>query len=296
MNGWLLIDKKSGIGSAATVYMVRGLLGTKKIGHLGTLDPLATGILPLAVGEATKLVDIAIQGDKIYEFEVTFGTATDTDDSCGAVIQQSQLIPSVREIEAILPKFMGEIWQIPPNYSAIKVGGKRAYNLAKKGKTVNLLPRKVSVDELSIIYASDDCKKIGMRVRCSKGFYVRSLARDLGETLGSCAHISVLRRLKTGNFWVNDAINVAKLTEIVHNVAPSSELLFPLCKGIPDSVPVLEVDGSGEERIRNGLWVRLSHGDCGLCVVRSSASSRIVALGVCCNGCFNPKRGFCIYD
>jgi len=217
IHGWVILDKPSGITSAHAVAKVKRMLRPEKIGHAGTLDPLASGILPLALGEATKTVPYMMDAEKTYGFTVIWGVQTDTDDSEGQVVARSENRPKKEDILYILPDFMGDIQQLPPNYSALKVDGKRAYELAREGKEVELKPRQVTVHSLELV--DYDAEKASFICRCSKGTYVRSLARDIGLKLGCLGHISVLRRLAVGHFTENHAISLEVLHEMVHNGA-----------------------------------------------------------------------------
>ncbi|MDX1975162.1 MAG: tRNA pseudouridine(55) synthase TruB [Rickettsiales bacterium] len=214
INGWIILDKPSGISSAYAVGKVKRLLRPKKIGHAGTLDPLASGILPLALGEATKTVSYMMDARKSYQFTVTWGAQYDTDDCNGEPIEQSNQRPTREAIEAILPRFSGSIEQIPPLYSAIKVNGKRAYALARAGELPELKSRQITVYSLRITDHHID--KTTFICDCSKGTYIRSLARDMGQILGCFGHITALRRLQVGHFLEKDAISLENLEEMVH--------------------------------------------------------------------------------
>ena len=203
LNGWILIDKPLNIGSTQVVSKLKWALSPKKIGHAGTLDPLATGLLPIALGHATKLIPFVMDGQKIYDFQITWGAETETDDKEGAFTQTTSNRPTKEEVEKILPTFIGTIDQLPPAYSAIKVDGKRAYSMARAGLAVSLNPRPVQIDSLSLLRFSD--VSADFRVICGKGTYVRSLGRDIGRALGCLGHISVLRRVACGPFDVKDA-------------------------------------------------------------------------------------------
>ncbi len=216
-NGWLILDKPTGISSAQAVNKVKKLLKPKKIGHAGTLDPLASGVLPLALGEATKTISHMVDKGKSYAFTVTWGEARDTDDAEGRVINTSPNRPKQGEIEAILPRFKGKITQVPPIFSAIKVAGGRAYDLARAGETVELKPRMVEVSDLTI--ASHSTDKTSFICYCGKGTYIRSLARDMGQLLGCFGYVSILRRLSVGKFNENNAISLEILEELVHKGA-----------------------------------------------------------------------------
>lgn len=204
INGWLVIDKPLDIGSTTVVSKLKWALTPQKIGHAGTLDPLATGVLPIALGYATKLIPFVMDGQKTYDFQVTWGAETTTDDRAGSVVQSSLSRPTVSDIESVLSRFTGVIDQEPPAYSALKINGKRAYDLARSGQAVILKKRPVRIDSLTLLKHDGDTSDF--RVVCGKGTYVRSLGRDIGRLLGCLGHISVLRRLTCGPFSINQAL------------------------------------------------------------------------------------------
>ncbi len=190
LHGWVNLDKPLGMTSTQAIGRIRRFTDAQKLGHAGTLDPLATGILPIALGEATKTIPFVQDSDKVYQFTVAWGTATTTDDREGHVINRSDKRPTRAQIEALLPRFMGEIEQIPPQFSAIKIDGQRAYNLARAGEQVDIKPRTVEVYGLTLLAMNDDSAQF--ELACSKGTYVRSIARDMGAILGCFGHVSVL--------------------------------------------------------------------------------------------------------
>ncbi len=227
MNGWVNLDKPLGITSAQAVAKAKWLLyqlpqkdGIKnkiKIGHAGTLDPMASGILPLAVGKATKTVQYMMDAEKSYEFTVTWGQERATDDAEGEVTANSDKRPSEAEILAIITQFTGNIQQVPPNYSAIKLGGRRAYDLARTGQDVEIKPRQVFVKSLEIIQTTNNHQLTTSFIcHCGKGVYIRSLARDMGRILGCYGYISTLRRTRVGKFNENNAISLEMLENMVH--------------------------------------------------------------------------------
>lgn len=223
MHGWLILDKPSGITSAQAVHKVKKLLKPKKIGHAGTLDPLASGVLPLALGEATKTIPYMVDKHKSYRFTVAWGEERDTDDSEGGVKNISKNRPKESEISDILVHFRGKIMQIPPIFSAIKVAGERSYALARAGEAIELKPREIEVGSLTLeSYTPDTATFI---CHCGKGTYIRSLARDMGQLLGCFGYVSKLRRLSVGKFSENDAISLDYLAEIVHKDAPLTKVL-----------------------------------------------------------------------
>ncbi len=254
MHGYLIIDKPIGITSAHCVGKVKRLLrelglGKLKIGHGGTLDPLATGVLPLAIGEATKTISYVLTGDKAYDFTIRWGVATDTLDSEGAVTATRDIRPTAAQITAALPAFTGAISQIPPAYSALKVDGARAYDLARAGETVELAPREVIIDTLDLVNTLD-LDHAAFHVACGKGTYVRSLARDISAALGTLGHISALRRTQAGPFGLNQAISLEKLAEISHKDGLQTVLL-PLAT-VLDDIPAVAVTAGEARKIRNG--------------------------------------------
>lgn len=215
INGWLIIDKPINTGSANVVSRLKRLLHPERIGHAGTLDPLATGVLPIALGSATKTVPFVMDGKKTYVFEVTWGAQTETDDREGAVIFTSSLRPSREDVEKIIPSFTGTILQTPPAYSALKVNGKRAYSLARKGQEVTLFARPVQIDSLRILSHTNEATVF--EAVCGKGTYIRSLGREMGEKLGCYGFISSLRRTKCGPFDVKNAILLENFEKEVYN-------------------------------------------------------------------------------
>lgn len=213
LNGWLNIDKPINYSSAKVVAIIKRILNVKKVGHGGTLDPLATGVLPIAINKATKTAEKMMNFDKEYLFEITFGELRTTCDAEGEVIETNSKIPTSDEIINILPKFIGNIKQIPPVYSAIKVNGKRAYDLARSNVAVELKERDVKVYELKFLGFTNE-KTAKFSVKCGKGFYVRSLAVDLSKAVGTLGYISYLRRLSVGLFNENNILTIEKVKEL----------------------------------------------------------------------------------
>lgn len=210
INGWIVLDKPVGMTSTQAVGKVRWLFQAQKAGHAGTLDPLATGVLPIALGEATKTVPYAVDGMKAYRFTVRWGGETDTDDAEGQVVNSSEERPRREAIEALLPDFHGEIQQTPPQYSAIKIQGERAYDLARSGETVALEPRPVVIERLSLVDVPDADTAV-FEAECGRGTYVRALARDMGRRLGCFGHVTQLRRTRVAAFRAENAVGVADL-------------------------------------------------------------------------------------
>ena len=253
VHGWIVVDKPSGISSTSVVNRVRRHLNAQKAGHGGTLDPLATGVLPIALGEATKTVNYALHGDKAYRFTVRWGQATETDDAEGEVTETSDRRPSDDEIERALPGFTGLIRQVPPRYSAIKIDGERAYDLAREGEQVEIPVREVEVLDFQYLGANDADHGAFM-VECGAGTYMRSLARDLAKTLGTVGHIADLRRLAAGCFTEEDAISLEEIenSSITH---AREQLLLPVEAAL-DDIPALTLTTAEAQRLRLGQSVR----------------------------------------
>lgn len=254
IHGWLVIDKPGGMTSAQVVSRVKRTLDAAKAGHGGTLDPMATGILPIALGEATKTVSYIMDGTKRYRFTITWGDATDTDDAEGAVIESCALRPSEADIQAVLSEFVGSIEQTPPAYSAIKIDGKRAYELARTGQKVELKSRHVRIDAFTFIGAPDPDHG-EFEVTCGKGTYVRSLARDIARRLGTLGHISSLRRIAAGPFDESGAISLESLETLVHS-APASDYLLAVETAL-DDIPALILNAAQADHLRHGRPVRV---------------------------------------
>ena len=260
VHGWLILDKPLGLTSTQALGRVRRLLGGKKAGHGGTLDPLATGILPLAFGEATKLIPYVMDGDKEYEFSVCWGECRATDDAEGVVTATSPVRPTEAQIRAALPAFVGVISQKPPAFSAIKVQGERAYDLARAGETVDLAAREVTIYNLELLEITD-ADHATFRASCGKGMYVRSLARDLAAMLGTCGYVSALRRTKVGPFTLKTATTMEKLEALSADNAAATALL-PL-KAALWSIPTLVLTAHEAHTLRSGqtVLIRPQHGD-----------------------------------
>ena len=290
ISGWIVIDKPAGVTSTAVVSKLRWALDAKKAGHAGTLDPAATGVLAVAFGEATKTVPYVTDAMKCYRFLVRFGAATTTDDAEGEVIETSAARPSDAEIEAALPAFRGDIQQVPPQFSAVKVDGERAYDLAREGERMELAARPLFVESL-ILIGRPDADTAEFEMVCGKGGYVRSIARDLGRALGCLGHVQWLRREWAGPFSVTDA----QTLETVERLARTPELdalVQPLEIGLED---LTEVRATAEGA------VRLSHGNPGMVIatgvefgeeVWASYEGRPVAVGRYMGGELHPARVF----
>jgi tRNA pseudouridine55 synthase len=204
VNGWVVLDKGVGMTSTHAVAVVKRALNAKKAGHAGTLDPLASGILPIALGEATKTVPFVMDGQKSYVFTVAWGVETETDDAEGRPVQATNTVPEREAVEALLPQFTGLIEQVPPRFSAVKIQGERAYDLARDGEVVDLKPRQAQVDRLALV--AHDGERSVLEADCGKGTYVRALARDLGRALGCLGHVAALRRTRVGPFGESEAV------------------------------------------------------------------------------------------
>ena len=295
IHGWLVFDKPQGMTSTQAVSRVRHLYGAQKAGHAGTLDPLATGVLPIAFGEATKTMPFAVGGNKQYRFTVRFGAATATDDAEGAIVATSAVRPTRAEIEAALPGFVGEISQVPPRYSALKVAGARAYDLARDEEEFELAPRPALIESLKLVDMpdSDHCL---IEARCGKGTYVRALARDLGHSLGSAAHITELRRTRVGPFDEEAAISLAKLEQLGHSAAGRDALVSVLqpVETALDDIPALAISGWDAARLKRGQPVLLRGRDAPILKGPVYATSRgtLVAVGEVSQGELRPTRVF----
>jgi tRNA pseudouridine55 synthase len=290
IDGWLVIDKAAGVTSAQVVAKARWAMGAQKAGHAGTLDPLATGVLAVAFGEATKTVPYVTDALKAYRFTVRWGETTDTDDAEGRVIATSAARPTDEAIRAALPGFTGEIMQVPPQYSAVKVDGERAYALAREGETLNLAARPLWVDSLEMVERPDSDHAV-LEMVCGKGGYVRSVARDLGAALGCGAHVTALRRLWSGPFDAEDAISFAQIDELRDSGALESHLL-PVATGL-DDIPALAVPAAAAAQLRQGRPTPVAGGD-----LRygdeawASLDGEPVAIGVYRGGDLHPSRVF----
>ena len=287
VNGWIILDKPYAMTSTQAVSRLKYLYNAKKAGHAGTLDPLASGILPVAFGEATKTVPFVQDGEKSYRFTVRWGAETTTDDLEGTVTQTSELRPEPAEILAQLPRFIGEISQVPPAFSAIKVDGERAYDLARAGETVELAARTISVHDLRLISSNAD--EAVIEADCGKGTYVRAIARDLGRALGCFGHVSALRRTRVGPFSEADAIDLDLLTNEPDSRAAS---LLNVEAGLLQ-VPCVVVDSTLAARLRRGQSIILRGRDAPVeGVVYASCGGVPVAFGEVACGEMQPSRVF----
>lgn len=290
IHGWLVVDKPAGISSNAVVNKVRWAMDAKKAGHAGTLDPEATGVLAVALGEATKTVPYITDALKAYVFTVRLGQATNTDDAEGEVILESEVRPSDEDIQAALAQFTGDIMQVPPKFSAVKIDGERAYKLARDGEDVEIAARPLWVEEL-VMVSRPDADHVTLEMTCGKGGYVRSIARDLGAALGCHGHVRNLRRIWSGPFDAEDGVTI----ELIEELAKTGELdayLRPLEEGLQD-LPELKASAEGATRLKHGnpgmvLASDVEYGD----EAWASYEGKAVAVGTYRSGELHPSRVF----
>lgn len=318
VSGWIIFDKPKGMGSTDAVSKIKWLFNAEKAGHAGTLDPLASGLLPIALGEATKTVPYVMDGTKIYRFTVAWGEERATDDLEGGVTHNSDKRPSQEEILALLPKYTGVIQQIPPQFSAIKIAGERAYDLAREGTVVDIPAREVEIDRLDLV-SMPDADHAEFEVECSKGTYVRSLARDMGRDIGCYGHISDLRRIEVAPFNEEDFVTLAELEAAWPPFPPKSEdaegddtdveaitipaprrdfsaidaLLIDTGAAL-DCLPQMALSDDQAQRVRLGNPVVLRGRDAPVeadeaCV---TVKGKLLAIGYVEQGQFKPKRVF----
>lgn len=290
IHGWLVVDKPAGISSNAVVNKVRWAMDAKKAGHAGTLDPEATGVLAVALGEATKTVPYITDALKAYEFTVRLGQATNTDDAEGEVIAESDARPTDEDIRAALGQFTGDIMQIPPKFSAVKIDGERAYKLARDGEDVEIAARPLWVEEL-VFLERPDPDHVTLQMTCGKGGYVRAIARDLGAALGCHGHVRELRRIWSGPFDAEDGVSM----DLIEELAKTGDLdayLRPLEEGLQD-LPELIANLDGATRLRHGnpgtvLTSDVDYGD----EAWASFEGKAVAVGIYRAGELHPSRVF----
>ncbi|MGZ9409656.1 MAG: tRNA pseudouridine(55) synthase TruB [Methylocystis sp.] len=286
VDGWLALDKPVGLTSTQAVSRLKRIYNAQKAGHAGTLDPLASGILPVAFGEATKTVPFVQDGEKAYRFTVHWGVETDTDDADGRGVRESAVRPERAAIEVLLPQFVGEILQTPPQFSAIKIAGERAYDIAREGELVDLKPRVVKIRSLTLIDASRDDATFVME--CGKGAYVRAIARDLGRVLGCFGHVTALRRTRVGPFVEDDAYTLDE----IENQNMAAEALLSVEAGLAE-LPCVVVDRDMAARLRRGGSVILRGRDApheGS--VYAACGGVPVAFGELVQGALAPARVF----
>jgi tRNA pseudouridine55 synthase len=252
-NLWLNINKPANFSSAKVVSIIKKITKAQKVGHAGTLDPLATGVLPIAINKATKTAQYITDHDKKYYFEITWGEFRDTDDAQGKVIKSSILRPKTAQIIALLPKFIGLIKQVPPQFSAVKVNGRKAYQSARNNEFIELKPRAVAITQIQLL--ENNAYYAAFEISCSKGTYIRSFAKDLALDLGVCGYISVLKRLKVGSFLIEDTISLDKLKNIV-NYGTLGDLL-PL-RDVLNFICEVELDDYDALKIKNGQIIQFN--------------------------------------
>ncbi len=296
VHGWVVLDKPSGMTSTHAVSIVKRLFTAKRAGHAGTLDPLASGCLPIALGEATKTVPFVMDGRKAYGFTVQWGEERDTDDSEGRVVAASDERPGGEAIRALLPSFTGTIAQVPPRYSAVKIAGERAYDLARDGEEVALAARPVDVHRLELIDMPDPGHAV-LAAECGKGTYVRAIARDLGRRLGCYGHVCALRRLSVGPFAENTMILLAHLEALCQKAAAGegslADALMPVETAL-DDIPALAVSRADAARLQRGQAVLLRGRDAPIFrgTVYVTAAGQLIALAEVDRGEIVPKRVF----
>ena len=296
IHGWIVLDKSVGMTSTHAVSAVRRLTSARRAGHAGTLDPLASGCLPIALGEATKTVPFVMEGRKRYRFTVRWGEERDTDDAQGRVTETSAARPAEAEIRAALPRFTGTISQVPPRFSAIKVEGERAYDLARDGEVVELEARLVEIGRLELIERPDDDHAV-FEVECGKGTYVRALTRDLGRLLGSYGNVCALRRTAVGPFGAGDMISLERLEGLWHRAAAGEASLADALKPVETAladIPALAISRADAARLQRGQAVLLRGRDAPIIrgAVYVTASGLLVALAEVDHGEIVPKRVF----
>ncbi|MBL8580819.1 MAG: tRNA pseudouridine(55) synthase TruB [Rhizobiaceae bacterium] len=302
ISGWVVLDKPVGMGSTDAVAKVKWLFQAEKAGHAGTLDPLASGMLPIALGEATKTVPYVQDGAKIYRFAVAWGEERSTDDLEGPATKSSDVRPEEEQVRALLPKYTGVIMQTPPQFSAIKIAGERAYDLAREGEAVEIPPREIEIGRLDLVSFTPD--RAVFEIECGKGTYVRSLARDMGRDLGCFGHVSELRRAAVDPFTDEDFVTIAELEEARRAGAPAEEggaesfaaidALMVDTSAALDCLPHVALGDDAASRIRLGNPVVLRGRDAPVEADEAyvTARGKLVAIGAIEAGMFKPKRVF----
>jgi tRNA pseudouridine55 synthase len=291
--GWLVVSKELGISSARVVSEIKKILllsKNTKIGHAGTLDPFACGVLPIAIGEATKTVGYIVDAAKEYIFNIKFGETRDTDDIEGKVIATNSKMPEKEEIISVLNKFEGVIKQVPSSFSAIKVNGTRAYKLARQGEDFSIDPREVTISSIRLLDIFNEKREASFIVNCSKGTYIRSLARDICLALNCCGYVSYLERTRVGKFSKKDAISLDKLKQMVHNANENLKLIS--VNVVLDDIPAINVTSEVAKRIRHGQFVCVSDELNDEETLRIVSENELVALGRTIKGYFKPMRVF----
>jgi tRNA pseudouridine55 synthase len=296
VHGWIVLDKPVGMTSTHAVAVIKHLFAAKRAGHAGTLDPLASGSLPIALGEATKTVPFVVDGRKAYLFTIRWGEERDTDDAEGRVLARSESRPDAAAIQALLPRFTGTIEQVPPRFSAVKIEGERAYDLARDGETVDLAPRPVTIHRLDLVEMPDPDHAV-LTAECGKGTYVRSLARDLGRALGALGHVSALRRSRVGPFGEAAMIPLEQIEALCHRAAAGeghlADTLLPIETAL-DDIPALAVSPADAARLSRGQAVLLRGRDASIFrgMVQVASSGQLLAIAEVDRGEIVPRRVF----
>ena len=286
-SGWVILDKDSGLFSRTAGGKIARMVGTKKFGHIGTLDPMASGVLPIAIGDATKMIPFVEEispNVKEYLFSLQFGFETDTLDITGRKIARNDIVPSESDVLGVLPKLIGKISQVPPQYSAVHVDGKRAYDAARQGRAVEIPPRDVEIYELEFLGIRG--KSWHFRTRCSRGTYVRSIARDIAKLCGTIATVDMIRRTQSGGFDIKSAVKLDFLENLFNNSASIDENLMPVDFGLGD-IPVLNLIDKDAEFYKNGGFVTVVAGDG---TYRVYNNDLFIGIGVARGGNLRPKR------
>lgn len=287
MSGWIILDKDSGVFSRSAGARVARLFNIKKFGHIGTLDPMATGVLPIALGDATKMIPFVTElnsGEKEYLFSLKFGIETDTIDTTGDIIARNDIIPTDDQIRAAVGDLIGDIMQIPPKYSAVHINGARAYKMARRGADVELPARPVHIYDMH--YNGFNGTSWTFSVRCSTGTYVRSLARDIAKKCGAIASVDMIRRIYTNGFDIKNAVRLDFLENLYNNGADIEKFLMPIDLGLGD-IPVLNLGVKDTELYKHGGFIRVAMPDT---MVRVYNGSNFVGIGVVNNKQLRPRR------
>jgi tRNA pseudouridine55 synthase len=286
--GWIFIDKPKEISSFEVIRKLRKILNIKKIGHAGTLDPFATGVLAVALGEATKSISY-FNASKFYQFRVLFGISKDTDDPTGKTLRTSDAIPSKKDIDVCLKNFIGFQQQVPPRYSAVKINGKRAYKLARENKTFEIKSKEVNIQNLTCS-ATEKKEEFIFTMECSSGTYVRSFARDLGKMLNTFAHVSELRRIKIGKFGENNIILLDNLAELVH-IGDHFEMIHSI-QDVLDDIPAVQLNSDLCKKFRNGLNFDYFNEDIFEDTLLIISDEKLLGIGKVIEGKIKPVRVF----
>jgi tRNA pseudouridine55 synthase len=294
LNGWLNIDKPVGVSSTFITNKLKRILNPKKIGHAGTLDPAASGILPIALGEATKTIEYTQDAKKAYQFTVKFGETTDTLDSEGKIIEKNDILPKLKDLENVIPEFIGKIKQTPPAFSAIKINGQRAYDLARKGEEFEIKQREIEIYSLKLLkHKTDDNQYVTeatFEAQCSKGTYIRTLGADIAKATQAIGYIIFLRRIMVGNFNENEALKLEYINEdLILRENEIKSHLKPIDVGL-DDIPVLHLDKQACIKLRNGLKIPTDSKIAG--IARVYDEKKLTAIAEIENGFVIPKKVF----